>query len=443
MALRNPRLRVAAVACALLVAVPARAQLSIPFPPLDGILVRPEGWQPLPRPKPSLVASFAEGCIPTDPELAWARLPQNLRERTMRQMIGQLLVVSFLGSTVDAPGVESVRAALARSEIGGVLWFRHNVGSAEDVAAINAAFASADPDIPAMIGIDQEGGAVTRLRPTEGAPTVPAARAVATGTVEEAEAVYDEMAQNLASLGFTVNFGPVVDLEVNGDNPVIARFGRAYGDDPETVVAYARAFIEAHHHAGVATALKHFPGHGSSSADSHQGAIDLTPTWSRREMVPFVRLMQRHDGERGTDMVMVGHLTLDGLTGPDGLPASLSPEAIDGFLRDTLCYNGLVVSDDLAMDAISERWGSAEATRLMVAAGGDIALLTLPADKGLSLVETITDRLAEEAERSPAFADKIRHAYARIVNKKLDLAAEGPRSSRTRVPTPTRVASAG
>jgi beta-N-acetylhexosaminidase len=432
------QLRATAVALAIATALPASAQVAIPFPPLEGLIARPEGWTALPLPKPSIVATFARGCIPNSPELQWALLPTALRERPMREMIGQLLVISFSGRTPDAAGVAIARDALARSEVGGVLWFRHNVGTADDVRAINALFADAHPVLPAIVGIDQEGGAVTRIRPTEGAPVVPSAREVAAGSVAEAERIYREMAENLSSLGFTVNFGPVVDVEVNAQNPVIAEFGRAYGSDPATVIDYAEAFIEAHHAEGVATALKHFPGHGSSTADSHAGAIDLTPTWSRREMLPFTALM----GARGTDMVMIGHLTLDGITGPDDLPASLSPLALNGFLRDTLCYEGLIVSDDLAMDAVSSRWGSAEAARLMVEAGGDVAIVSLPADRGMSLVAEIIDRLEAEAARSPAFAAKIRHAYARIVNHKLDMAEVRRLSDRSRITGETRVAAA-
>ena len=103
--------------------------------------------------------------------------------------------------------------------------------------------------------------------------------------------------------------------------------------------------------------------------------------------------------------------------------------AIANFLRDTLCYEGLVVSDDLWMEAISTRWGTAEAARLMVEAGGDIALVSLPADKGMALVTEVTDHLLAEAERSPTFADKVRHAFARVANHKLDLAGQRPLES--------------
>ncbi|MEM8664692.1 MAG: glycoside hydrolase family 3 N-terminal domain-containing protein [Pseudomonadota bacterium] len=384
--------------------------------PLDGLIQRPDGYEARPAPKPDEPEALhsAGSCELSDPLLNWSALPRHLRAVPLHKKIGQLLVVSYSGKTPDARGVAIAREALENSEIGGLLTFRHNIGSASDVRAINEVFASAHPYLPAIVAVDQEGGAVMRVKPSEGGPPTPSARDVAKGSADDAADTYRAMAEALADLGFTVNFGPVVDLEVNPKNPVIARFGRAFGAEPETVLAFARAFIDAHHDAGVATALKHFPGHGSSRADSHEGAIDLTPTWSREELIPFERLIE----EGRSDMVMIGHLELDGVSGPDDLPASLSPIAIDGVLRRGLCFEGLVVSDDLAMDAIENRWGSPEATRLMIEAGGDIALVSLPAGKGMELVREITDYLVEAAEASPDLRRKIEEAYVRIVHFK-------------------------
>ena len=392
----------------------ARAQAG---EPIDGLLARAPDWRPTPPRKPTLAQSFASECLPVDPELAWFRLPASLRAVPLEAMIGQLLVVSYGGTQPGDPGVRHAREAIADSRIGGVLTFRHNIASASDIAAVNAAFAAANTALPAMIAVDQEGGLVMRVKPSEGAPATPSASDIADGPPGAARAAYDDMAASLAQLGFTANFGPVVDLAVNPSNPVIARFGRSYGADPGTVTRYATLFARAHREAGVGTALKHFPGHGSSTDDSHEGAIDLTPTWSRTELVPFRDMIA--EGE--ADMIMVGHLTLDGLT-DDGLPASLSGEAIDGFLRETLCYGGVVVSDDLAMDAISAKWDPVRAVTMMVEAGGDIALLSLAAGQGYETIERITRALAEHAAGSPEFADRIRHAYARVANLKLDLA---------------------
>ncbi|MCF3932983.1 glycoside hydrolase family 3 protein [Acuticoccus sp. M5D2P5] len=417
---------------------PALSQATVPFPPIGGLIERGADFEPVPSAKPSIVESFASQCVLPHPELAWAALPRHLREVPLRQMIGQLLVVSFSGKTADSAGVALAADALAASEIGGVLYFRHNVGTAEDVRAINARLLAASPDLPPMIAIDQEGGAVMRLKPSEGAPDTPSARDVAQTPPDTARETYDAMAESLASAGFTANFGPVVDLDLNPDNPVISRFGRAYGADPQTVVDYGEAFVDAHRDAGVATALKHFPGHGSSTDDSHDGATDLTPTWSRKEMIPFRDMIV----DRKADMIMIGHLELDGLSGPDGWPASLSPNAIDRFLRDTLCYDGLVVSDDLSMDAVSSHWNAIEATKQMVRAGGDIALLSLSADKGAAAVREILDALEAEAAASPDFEDRIRYAYARIVHHKLDLMEARAVSEAAPAGIPTRWAQA-
>ncbi len=409
----------ALVAASLTVnAVPALAQATIPRPPMDGLIDRGGDWVAEPPERPAGYVIPETDCEPADPAIVWASLPRPLRELSLRQMIGQLLVVSYSGTAPDSAGVAIAEGALRKSEIGGVLTFRHNIESADDTRAVNKTLSDANALLPAMIAVDQEGGAVMRLRPSEGGPDTPSAADVAEGTVEEARATYDEMATALADLGFNANFGPVVDLSVNPNNPVIAQFGRAFGDAAETVVDYARAFIDAHRAAGVATALKHFPGHGSSRADSHIGAIDLSPTWTPEEMVPFRELI----AEKEADMVMIGHLSLEGVSGPGDLPASLSPIAIQKILRDTFCFEGVVVSDDLAMDAIEEHWGSPEATRLMIEAGGDIALLSLSADKGMTLVTEITDLLLAEAEADPEFATKIRRAYARVATHKLDLA---------------------
>ncbi|WP_111346627.1 glycoside hydrolase family 3 N-terminal domain-containing protein [Acuticoccus sediminis] len=399
---------------------------------IDGLITRPAGWQGLPRPKPKMGDLFASTCTPPDPELTWFRLPPDLRSVPIEAMIGQLLVVSYGGTTPNDAGVRAASQAIARSRIGGVLTFRHNIRSAGDIRAVNQLFARSNPDLPPIIAVDQEGGLVMRLKPSEGAPDTPSAADVATGSTAAALETYKAMARSLADLGFTANFGPVVDLAVNPDNPVIARFGRSYGADPGTVTRYATAFAEAHRSAGVGTALKHFPGHGSSTNDSHDGAIDLTATWTPEEMEPFRDMIATNEA----DMIMAGHLTLAGLT-DDGLPASLSGDAIDGFLRGTLCYGGVVVSDDLAMDAVSAKWNLVEAVTMMVEAGGDIALLSLASGQGYEVIDRIIAALAEHARRSPEFADRIRHAYARIANLKLDLGQMRAASSKVEIDTAT------
>ena len=223
-ALRRTRLAfVALIGLALGAPAPAAAGITGPKMPIEGVVARPDGHEPVPAPKPDIPGSFETGCEPPDPEATWNALPRTLRELPLRAMIGQLLVVSYSGTNPDSAGVKVAAQALRRSEIGGVLTFRHNIESAEATEAVNKLFADANPVLPALIGIDQEGGAVRRVKETEGAPNTPSAEVVAKGSLEDAYDTYREMAENLAELGFTVNFGPVVDLAVNPTNPVIAR----------------------------------------------------------------------------------------------------------------------------------------------------------------------------------------------------------------------------
>lgn len=412
------RSQIFAAALTVALTVPTSAQVRIPFPPIDGLIERPSGTFPLPAPKPGLVESFHNGCTPRHPELLWAALPRQLRQVSLQEMAGQLLVVSFSGRTVDDAGVKETLTALGDGSIGGVLYFRHNVASAGDVRAMNEAFASANPRLPALIAVDQEGGKVMRLRRSEGLPETPSPRDVAKTSLARASSTYSAMAGALSDLGFTVNLGPVVDLDTYPANPVIGRHGRSFGSDPEAVTQFAKTFVNAHADAGVATALKHFPGHGSSRADSHVGKVDISKTWTRQELVPFRDLVR----ESGVDMVMVGHLDLAALSGETNLPASLSPVAIKKVLRQTLCFDGLIVSDDLSMDAITDRWSLEDATVLAIEAGSDVALMSLPGQSNIAKIAAIHQRLVDEAEASSAFADKVRHAYARLVHHKLEAA---------------------
>ena len=251
----------------------------------------------------------------------------------------------------------SVRKDIADGAVGGVLFLRHNIGSAANVKALTASFASAS-NPPPLLMIDQEGGLVSRLPAKIGFPSTPSAEAVARdNSPEEARAIYDRMARSLKAWGFNVNLAPVADVAVNPGNPVIAKAGRAYSSDPRTVAAYDRVFVTAHRAAGVAPTLKHFPGHGSSAGDSHNGAVDITRTWSETELIPYRELI-----DAGlVDIVMVGHLRLDRHNTGDTLPASISPDIVAGMLRSELCFNGVVMTDDLIMRAIRNRMSATDA----------------------------------------------------------------------------------
>lgn len=341
--------------------------------------------------------------------------------QSLERMAGQMLLFGFAGDGPSDASVKAITAELGSGGLGGVMYLKTNVKSLNAVEAMNAAFLAAAPDLPPFIALDQEGGIVERLTKAVGFTEVPSARTVAARySPHEAAAIYGRMAKSLVALGFTVNFGPVVDLDTNPDNPIIGKYGRSFSADPKTVIGYAEAFIGAHRAAGLITALKHFPGHGSSTADSHKGFVDITRTWKPAELDPYKALISRgYD-----DMVMVGHL-YNAKYDPDGseLPSSLSKRWITGVLRGELGYHGVVITDDLDMGAIRKRFSIAQAAIMAVEAGADILLVSNTAEQDPKLVDKLRAALVAKAESDPAFKARIVQSYNRIVAVKQRIAA--------------------
>jgi len=238
---------------------------------------------------------------------------------------------------------------------------------------------------------------------------------------EQARAIYAKMAQSLKAWGFNVNLAPVADVAVNPNNPVIAKAGRAYSADPQVVADYDRAFVTAHRAAGVAPTLKHFPGHGSSAGDSHNGAVDITRTWSEAELVPYRELI-----DAGlVDIVMVGHLRLDRHGTGSTLPASISPDLVAGMLRSELCFNGVVMTDDLIMRAIRNRMSATDAVIAALKAGNDLIVVSGDASTGPDFPRTVAAAVAAEAARDPEFRRSIAASYGRVMALKRRFAGDG------------------
>lgn len=340
--------------------------------------------------------------------------------QSLEQMAGQMIVVGFSGDDSGDASVRLMRDEIAAGRLGGVMYLKTNVASLSAVRAMNTAFLAASPDLPPFLTLDQEGGAVERLTADVGFREIPNAETVAeSNDPAGAKRLYGEMAEAIADLGFTVNFGPVVDLNTNPKNQIIARWGRAFSAKPDTVTAYAEAFVAAHRDAGVLTTLKHFPGHGSSTADSHEGFVDITNSWSLEELAPYRQMVA--DGS--VDLVMVGHLFHADYSGGDlQLPASLSPEWIGGVLRDQIGFDGVVISDDLEMGAIREHFSLGDTVLRAVRAGTDVLLFSNTAKPRATLAGEVRDILVAEAEADPAFADRIEESYRRIVALKGHLA---------------------
>jgi beta-N-acetylhexosaminidase len=246
--------------------------------------------------------------------------------------------------------------------------------SSADLAGLQAIDATAA--VPFLVASDEEGGRVQRLASLLG--VVPAAADLAARTPEEIADIFRTYGSKLASVGVDVAFAPVVDV---GGGPGIG--SRAFSDDPAVVTADAGAVIDGYVAAGITPVIKHFPGHGSASGDTHLGFATTPPidVLRTRDLLPFAELVDREV------WVMVGHLLVPGLT--EDLPASLSPAAIDGLLRGELGFDGVVVTDALGMGAVAQRWTNPEAALLALLAGADIVMVESPA-----VVPAVLDHLA-------------------------------------------------
>ena len=218
--------------------------------------------------------------------------------------------------------------------------------------------------------MDEEGGKVSRLKHVYGFPSTVSAeymgeRNDSAFTTAKSYAV----AGTLRDAGININFAPSVDVNVNPACPVIGRLGRSFSSDPSVVADNAAWSIMAHHRRGIMTAIKHFPGHGSSRSDSHFGMTDVTDTWTESELIPFRRLI-----DAGlADVVMTAHIynaNLDSL-----YPATLSHNVIDGILRNQLNFDGVVMTDDMYMEAIVNHYTLSEAVIRAINAGCDMLIL--------------------------------------------------------------------
>lgn len=336
-------------------------------------------------------------------------------ESDLSGMIGQMIMVGFEGDSVDDPAFRRILKKAQQGRITGVLYLQRNIAGRARVSAMNKALQSA-ADRPLLIAIDQEGGAIQRASGKAGFPQVPSARSVARKTTpRDAYETYGSLAGHLRRWGFNLNLGPIADLDVNPDNPIIGRLGRSFSADPATVVQYCAAFVESHREHGVLTALKHFPGHGSSRGDSHDGWTDVTKTSKPAEIEVFRILI----AQGYADLVMSGH-TYDAKfqTGSRRLPASLEAGVLRNLLRTELGFRGAVISDDLQMSAIAGQFTLKDAVVSAVLAGNDIIVFGNAKSIDPEIDTKVTAILEAAAAKDPAVRKAITAAYGRVVKLK-------------------------
>jgi len=329
-------------------------------------------------------ASTPEAPLETDPGESYVE--ELLAGMTLRAKVGQLFVIRMEALDITRPLKEvadyhaefgateltpEMEAYLAEYPAGGIALFGKNLTTPEGLTALTDKLHSVGK-IPLLLCIDEEGGRVARLANQEGfdLPKYPDAQEMAAdGDASKVEEEAAAIGGYLASFGIQADFAPVADVNSNPDNVVIG--SRAFSDDPAVVSEMIGAYLQGLHSQNVLGCIKHFPGHGDTDTDSHTGAVVVSKTWEELlpcEIVPFKSALEE------TDMVMAAHIQLPNITGSDE-PASLSYTMLTEKLREELGYRGVIITDSLAMDAITQYWNSGEAAVKAFNAGVDILLM--------------------------------------------------------------------
>lgn len=331
---------------------------------------------------------------------------------TLDLMIGQMIMIGlgdFNHIDTTAQVFEDIREGYA----GGIILFEKNLANNDTDQKLQEIleYSQSISEIPLFVSIDEEGGLVNRLKPKYGFPTTK--KALDLGKMDNLDSTRYYASQTAAilyRLGINMNFAPSVDVNINPQNPVIGGLGRSYDGDYRGVIRHANQFIEGHDLFGIATVLKHFPGHGSSKNDTHLGIADVSDTWQIEELYPYKALLD--SGK--VRAIMTAHIvnaTLD----ERKLPATLSEKVITDLLRGLLKYEGVVVTDDMQMGAISKEYGLQESIRRSILAGVDILLFAnnVPDHELVTAVQVhgIIKQMVQAGEIS---LDRITESYQRI-----------------------------
>ena len=348
---------------------------------------------------------------------------------SLEKMVGQMIMTGFHGDGLgeNSEDFAAVEKQIKSGQIGGVILFdvdvsgllakgmpmaeakkqifSSNIKNLDQVKQLNSHLQSIAPT-KLLIAIDQEGGNVQRLKPEHGFAPTPSAKEMGRGDTQNTYTIAYDLGTRLGDLGFNVDFAPLLDVDVNPESPAIGAKDRSFSADPETVTKHGGAFARGLGDAKIAYSFKHFPGHGSATNDTHNGLTDITKTYQDYELKPWQDLLKNASPYT---MVMVAHVINNNF---DTLPASLSKPTIQK-VRD-MGFDGVIVSDDMDMGAIANKYGTETAIEMAINAGNDILVfgnnLTFDKNRGRDVNATIV-KLVKEGKIKRA---RIRESYRRI-----------------------------
>lgn len=344
-------------------------------------------------------------------------IKSRLKKMTIDEKIGQLIIAGFDGTTVN----DELRSLILEKYVGGVILFSKNVESASQVVALNNEIKEINKvnKSPIFISVDEEGGLVSRM-PSE-FKDIPTNSDIAKYDDEDLSYnIGKVIGEEISSLGFNMDFAPVLDINSNPNNPVIG--DRSFGDNEAIVSKLGIATMKGLKDSNVIASVKHFPGHGDTSVDSHVGLPVVEHDLERLksfELVPFKKAI-----DAGADMVMVSHIMLPKIDEKE--PATLSKTIITDILRKDMNYNGVVVTDDMTMGAIINNYDIGEAAVKSINAGVDIVMVCHQYENVIKVIDaikeavkngTITEeRLDKSVERILKLKDKYNIKDEEIAN---------------------------
>lgn len=282
---------------------------------------------------------------------------------TLEEKIGQMMFVGIHGTTLT----ESAKNNLASMHVGGVILFDRNMENREQVKALNASLQNLVLNtyaLPIFLSVDQEGGLVTRMK-QHAYTAPPAAEIGAAGKPEDAYKHANNTGKDIRELGFNLDFAPVLDISSR-------MHGRTYGTAPQQVAVFGEQACRGLKDSGVLFTIKHFPGMGRSETDPHtdQSVVNVPQqTILQEDLLPFRSIIDQYPHHKF--MVMAGHIRYPAF---DTKPASLSPVILKQLLRNQLGYQGIVITDDLDMGAVSEGYAPEHIGIVAIQAGTDILL---------------------------------------------------------------------
>lgn len=345
------------------------------------------------------------------------------KDPPLERKIAQMLLVGFRGLTLEATNY--IYRDIQKYRIGGTIVFDRdaklktygrNITSPAQLRALTASLRAISPT-PLFIAVDQEGGKVARLKESYGFPPTVSAQYLGTLNDPAVTKQYaDSMAATLADNGLNMNFAPVLDLNINPESPAIGALERSFSADPAVVTEHAGIFVDSHDARGIATAFKHFPGHGSAKADSHLGFVDVTDTWSEVELQPYRNMIAAGKAR----MVMTAHV-FNRHIDPE-LPATLSPAFITGLLRDQLGFGGVVVTDDLQMEGLTQFFDFKTIVERSILAGADIILVSNNLEYDPEVTPTTINHVVNLVRTGRISEERIDQSYQRIIALKDQLA---------------------